>query len=99
MSNRIDLDDVIDLDNTPPSHSPRPRRPRKQCAYCYENKSSILRRQISGRESRALERLRRAHPDEYDQYLQEEDREAKTATEQAWELHLAGRCKNGAPHA
>lgn len=91
--------EFIDLDHVPPSDTPRARRPRKQCAYCYENKSSILRRRLAGCEDRALERLRRAHPDEYNDYLQQEGQAAKEATEEAWEKHLAGHCKNGSINA
>lgn len=98
----VHLDEVVDLDQLSAASADLPsraRRPRKQCAYCFENKSSILRRRLSGCEDRALERLRRAHPDEYNDYLQQEGNAAKEATEEAWEQHLAGHCKKGAIHA
>ncbi|OKH84284.1 hypothetical protein EB73_32075 [Mycobacterium sp. SWH-M3] len=40
--------------------------------------------------SRALARLRRAHPEEYARYLADEKRSALVVFEEKWRRHLAG---------
>ncbi|SLH41979.1 hypothetical protein [Mycobacteroides abscessus] len=86
----VDLDK---LGQTEADHASAPRsRPRRQCPHCYTNRSSILLEQTKGSVDRALQALRHAHPEEYDEYLQKEQAAAYTATEQAWEQHMAKRC-------
>ena len=87
---------VVDLDRPPRppkvDHTVAGRwRPRRQCAYCFTNRSSILQRALKGCEDRALQALRRAHPDEYDDLLQRERDAAEAATEESWEQHLANK--------
>lgn len=68
------------------------RRPRRQCAYCFTNRSSILQWALNGCEDRALQALRRAYPDEYADLLQHERAAAEAATAESWEQHLANKC-------
>lgn len=88
---------VVDLDRQPvPSkahHTAAPRRrPRRQCAYCLTNRGAIFQWALKGSEVRALEALRRAHPDEYDELLQRERDTAEASAAKSWELHLENRC-------
>lgn len=87
--------DTVDLDSVPVPQGQRRAtvRPRRQCAYCFANRSSILKKGLDGCQARALEALQRAHPEEYDEYLQRERDAAYCATEQAWEQHLSGKCR------
>lgn len=89
---------VVDLDTPappppPPQPAPAPRsRPRRQCPYCYTNRSTIHYWALKGIEDRALQALRRAHPDEYDEYLQHERDTAYAAATEDWQRHLAHDC-------
>lgn len=90
---------VVDLDSPPPPPQPAPApaprsRPRRQCAYCYTNRSSIHQWALKGIEDRALQALRRAHPEEYDEYLQRERDDAYAAATADWQRHLAHDCKH-----
>lgn len=89
--------DVVDLDRAPRPPKVDPavaaqRRPRRQCAYCFTNRSSILQWALNDCEDRALQALRRAHPDEYESFVQRERAAAEAATAESWELHLANKC-------
>lgn len=90
---------VVDLDQAPrPPKKNRiaaaGRRARRQCAYCFTNRVSILRWALTGCEDRALQALRRAHPDEYEDLLQRERDAAEAVTAQSWELHQAHKCSS-----
>jgi hypothetical protein len=89
--------EVVDLDRAPQAVKSQPapakrRRPRRQCEFCFTNRSSILQWEGRGCEERALRALRRAHPQEYDDLLQREREAADAVTERAWQLHLANKC-------
>lgn len=86
---------VVDLDRLagPPEGL---RKPRRQCAYCYTNRSSIAQWALKDSEDRALQALRRAHPEEYAELLQRERDAAENVTAQAWELHAANKCAKAA---
>lgn len=87
---------VVDLDRGRPPKVDRtaaaPRRSRRQCAYCFTNRSSILQWALKDCENRALQALRHAHPDEYADFLQRERDTAAAVTAQSWELHLDNEC-------
>lgn len=88
---------IVDLDHT----LPRPEagtarlsaRPRRQCATCFTNRSSILTRELKGHEERALRALRRAHPEEYEEHLRREQIAAEEAATKSWNQHTAGECQ------
>lgn len=92
MGKKCDGTEVVDLDRTPravktqPIRAPR-RRPRRQCEFCFTNRSSILQWESRDCEKRALQALRLAHPQEYDDLLQREQEAADAVTERAWQLH------------
>lgn len=67
-------------------------RQRRQCPHCFANRSVIIHGELKGCEDRALQALRRAHPEEYDEYLRREERAAETAAATLWEYHLADKC-------
>lgn len=99
---------VVDLDHVAPPRAPEadnagaaPRsRPRRQCPYCFTNRSSIFYWESKGCEDRALQALRLAHPEEFDEFLQREREAADAATAKAWERHLANQCdRAGGRHA
>ena len=98
----VDLDAVV----TPPpavADSSRPTarsRPRRQCPYCFANKSAIFSWESNGCEDRALQALRLAHPDEFDEYLRREREAADVASAESWDRHLANQCDDaGGRHA
>lgn len=101
MSRKLNGHLVVDLDRAarpqrPPKTDPTPaprNRPRGQCPYCFTNRIGIAQWALKGCEDRALQALRLAHPDEYDELLQRERQAADDATAQSWELHLANKCK------
>ncbi len=68
---------------------------RRQCPYCFTNRSVIIYGELKGCEDRALQALRRAHPEEYDEYLRREQQAAETAAATLWEYHLADQCDRG----
>ena len=88
---------VVDLDRAPrPSKvdgaaAGRGRR-RRQCAFCFTNRTSIIQWALKGCENRALQALRRAHPDEFDELIHGERAAAEARTAESWELHLANKC-------
>lgn len=94
---------VVDLDRAPRPPKGRPseiepseasrRRPRRQCQFCFTNRSSILQWMQRDCEERALHALRLAHPEEFDELVQRERDAAEIKTEQSWQLHLANKCK------
>lgn len=67
-------------------------RQRRQCPHCFTNRSVIFHGELKGCEDRALQALRRAHPEEYDEYLRGEQEAAETEAATLWELHLVGQC-------
>ncbi len=89
---------IEDLDRPPGgapggAAAPRPRSAqRRQCPYCFTNRSVIIHGELKGCEARALQALRRAHPEEYDDYLRREQQAAETAAATLWEYHLADQC-------
>lgn len=89
---------IEDLDRPPGATTggaaaPRPRSPqRRQCPYCFTNRSVIIHGELKGCEDRALQALRRAHPEEYDEYLRREQQAAEAAAATLWEYHLADQC-------
>jgi hypothetical protein len=89
--------EAVDLDRAPRSvkirpASAKPIRPRRQCEFCFTNRVSILQWERRGCEDQALQALRPAHPQEYDELLQRAYSAADPVTEQAWQLHLAKKC-------
>jgi hypothetical protein len=88
---------VVDLDRVPrPSKGDgavagRGRR-RRQCPFCFTNRISIIQWALKGCESRALQALRSAHPDEYDELVHRERAAAEARAAESWELHLANKC-------
>lgn len=71
---------------------PRPRHQRRQCPHCFINRSVVFQGELKGCEDRALQALRRAHPEEYDDYLRYEQDTAEAAAATLWEYHLADQC-------
>ncbi len=71
---------------------PRTRQQRRQCPHCFTNRSVIFHGELKGCEDRALQALRRAHPEEYDDYLRHEQNTAEAAAATLWEYHLADQC-------
>lgn len=67
-------------------------RQRRQCPNCFTNRSVIFHGELKGCEDRALDALRRAHPEEYDDYLRHEQQAAEAAAAKLWEYHLADQC-------
>lgn len=97
MTKNVDGIEVVDLDRAPRAVRIQPApakrwRPRRQCEFCFVNRSSILQWESRGCEDRALQALRLAHPQEYDELLQREREAADAVTELAWQLHLANKC-------
>lgn len=96
MSEPFDHHCIVDLDDAVPAPQAAVdtarRRPRRQCPHCFTNRSSILSRELNGCEDRALQALRRAHPEDYDDYLQRERDAAQAATDAAWEQHMTPQC-------
>lgn len=90
MSDFNDLP-VVDLDRLEPSPE-GPRKPRRQCAYCFTNRSSIAQWALKDSEDRALQALRQAHPQEYEEFVARERAAAELVTAQAWELHAVNKC-------
>lgn len=88
----VDLDRTVRLPKAAPTVAVRRRRPRRQCAYCFTNRISILHWALKGCEDRALQALRRAHADEYDELLERERVAAEAVTATSWEHHLANKC-------
>ncbi|CAN5876689.1 hypothetical protein BH09ACT7_BH09ACT7_54440 [soil metagenome] len=102
MSDPLHDRSVVDLDRVVSPKAARGaaprRRPRRQCPYCFTNRSSILHEELKGCEDRALQALRRAHPEEYDDYLQRERDAAESATAERWEQHMANQCRRTRAH-
>lgn len=71
---------------------PQPRHRRRQCPHCFTNRSVIVHAELKGCEDRALQALRRAHPEEYDDHLRHEQNTAEAAAAKLWEYHLADQC-------
>ena len=71
---------------------PRARQQRRQCPHCFTNRSGIFHGELNGCEDRALQALRRAHPEEYDDYLRREQNTAEATAAKLWEYHLADQC-------
>lgn len=97
MRKKIDDAEIVDLDRAAgavksQSVRAKSRRARRQCEFCFTNRSSIRERENRGCEERALQALRLAHPQEYDELLQREREAAEAVTEQAWVLHLEKKC-------
>jgi len=101
MARKLNGHKVVDLDHpahparTPKSDpAPAPRSgPRRQCPYCFTNRIGIAQWAQQGCEDRALQALRRAHPDEDDELVHRERETAEAATVESWELHMANQCK------
>lgn len=98
MVKKINGIEAVDLDRPPRtavtgSATPAKRwKQRRQCEFCSTNRVSILQWERRGCEERALQALRLAHPDEYEELLQHEHAVADDVTERAWQLHLAKKC-------
>lgn len=89
---------VTDLDRPLPDAAaaasvagPRYRQLR-QCPHCFINRSVITHGELKGCEDRAMEALRRAHSEEYHDYLRYEQQAAEAAAAKLWEYHLADQC-------
>lgn len=72
-------------------------RQRRQCPHCFVNRSVIFHGELKGCEDRALEALRRAHPEEFDDYLRYEQQAAEAAATTLWDYHLADQCDRARP--
>lgn len=88
---------IIDLDSPAGAAAesvaiPQRRHQRRQCPHCFTNRSVIFHGELNGCEDRALQALRRAHPEEYDDYLRYEQDTAEAAAAKLWEFHLADQC-------
>ncbi|MFV8233983.1 hypothetical protein [Mycolicibacterium fortuitum] len=77
---------VVDLDQPKPAAAePEPT----ECS-CGARRTLLRHWELTPCPSRALSRLRRAHPDEYATYLAEEKQSALDVFEEKWRRHLAG---------
>lgn len=78
-----DDDTIVDLDEPAATAEPT------ECA-CGARRTLVRYFEVRGCQSRALARLRRAHRQEYDDYLADEKRSALATFENKWRRHLAG---------
>lgn len=78
--------DIVDLDR---NAGPEVDDPSAQCR-CGVRRTILRHHAISPCAGRALARLKSAHPDEYNHYLEELKAEALTEFEAKWNRHLAG---------
>lgn len=92
---------IEDLDRPPtiaPDSVAAPKqRQRRQCPHCFVNRSVVVHGELKGCEDRALQALRRAHPEEYDDYLRYEQQAAEAVAAKLWEYHLADQCDQARP--
>ena len=80
---------IVDLDSLQDDASKDPPRVVSECS-CGTRRTNLRHWALSPCASRALARLKAAHPEEYAQYLSELKAEALADFEVRWSRHMAG---------